>query len=57
MVLIGRVPESNSAKYLAASRLSGSKDLAIVAFSPMVQEGGANQDHFDKLFKFHSDRQ
>lgn len=59
IVLVGRVPEKDSAKYLAASRLSMSKDLVIVAFTPGPESGGddaVTKDMFEKLFDFHASR-
>lgn len=57
IILVGRAPEKESAKYLAASLLSTSKELITVAFTPAKGESNEQIDAFKKLFEFHSTRE
>jgi hypothetical protein len=59
--LVGRVPVKDSAKYLLNCRLSPSKELVIVAYTPRV-EGSTDEEkekqrqHFEALAHFHISR-
>jgi hypothetical protein len=60
-VLFGRGREAVSAKYLLDNRLSASKELVVLAFSPTPDDASnstsGNASHLQGLFDFYSSRE